>query len=245
MIIPRFFFDQNISLNSTILLPKQIVNHSIKALRMRDGEDCILFNGNGIEYHSTIKVDGKKIYAIVKTSDVNNKEIPGAITLVQAIPLNDRMNFIIEKATELGVNKLLPIHSERSMKVIKGDKLSNRLKHWRNISISASEQCGRNKILQIENPISFNQYIINRKLSDFTLICEPDSEITIHQVLRQKKTIKSVSIMIGPEGGWSNKEINEAKQNRILNINMGSRILRTETASITAVSAIINILDWY
>ncbi|AWD32262.1 Ribosomal RNA small subunit methyltransferase E [Candidatus Kinetoplastibacterium sorsogonicusi] len=246
MSIPRFFYQNTINNDSNILLPKNIILHSIQALRMKNGDPCILFNGNGIDYYCIIKIINNKIYATVKNFYQNKSELPGKIILVQAITVKNKMDLIVEKATELGVNKIIPLNSNRIIKKFNSEKSTKYVNHWKNIAISASEQCGRNQIMNIEYPISFHEFI-KKENYDLLIICEPCSNNKMKDILYKYKNTNNINIaiIIGPEGGWTESEKLIAKTHNILDVNIGPRILRTETAGIVAITSILTILNWF
>lgn len=142
------------------------------------------------------------------------------------------MDISIQKAVELGVHTIVPVMSEFSNVKLKDDRLQNKLTHWQNIIISAAEQCGRNRLTKILTPQTFCEWLAS-DVSTTRLILHPGSQQSMSAI---NDANKQLSLMIGPEGGFSDNEVNQAEEKGYVSINMGPRILRTETAVISAVS---------
>lgn len=243
MHLSRFFCDISLHKSEIIRLPDKVIRH-IKVLRLKHGDDIVLFNGFGGEYLSKLIITNKNFFADVQEYIENESELSGNITLAQAITSKNKMDFIIEKSIELGVRKIIPLQTQRCNNHINNDNLDKTLSHWRRVIISASEQCGRNSLARIDDCVHLNNYLIQPK-EEPHIICDPISKNTIFDVLDKIKDTKSLTIMIGPEGGWSEKELDLATNlNNIYSMRFGSRVLRTETAGIAIISAVSNMLRW-
>src|SRR5689334_1228990 len=139
MSAPRFYVDLPLSAPSRVLLPVRVAHHAVRVLRLRPGDALTLFNGQGGEYEGTLELEGDQAFAEIARFDAREAESPLAITLAQALPSGDKMDWIIEKAVELGVAAIQPLHSARSVLRLSGERMHNRLTHWQSIAIAASE----------------------------------------------------------------------------------------------------------
>jgi len=214
-------------------LDKAASNHLLKVLRLKHQQLFTLFNGEGGEFTASLEVSGKTAIAHIQTySDINNTSAL-KIHLLQGISKGDRMDFAIQKSVELGVSKITPVVCERTVVNLKGERQDKKLQHWCSIATSACEQSGLNILPQIENISNLSQ-LIQSDTSNFKLLLDPLSATSFHTV---KPTGNNVVILIGPEGGLSESEINLATQHGFTGVRLGPRILRTETAALTAISA--------
>jgi len=159
MPIPRFFVDLPLAAHSRIALPEAAAHHAVRVLRLRNGAPLCLFNGQGGEYAGVLHVDGRAAAVELGAFDPREAELGGAITLVQGLPSGDKMDWILEKAVELGVHTIVPIAARRSVLQLSGARQDKRLTHWRRIALSASEQCGRNRLLQVAEPVTLEQWL--------------------------------------------------------------------------------------
>ncbi|AGF48148.1 ribosomal RNA small subunit methyltransferase E [Candidatus Kinetoplastibacterium oncopeltii TCC290E] len=243
MHLSRFFCDISLNIGGIIQLPCDVARH-IKVLRLKHDEDILLFNGLGGEYLSKLIIKNKNFFADIRKYIENDVELSGNITLVQAITSKNKMDVIIEKAIELGVKRIIPIQTQRGNNHITNDNVEKSLSHWRRVIISASEQCGRSLLAKIDECVHLNNYLMQPK-EEPHIMCDPLSNDNIFDVLGKIKNEKSLTIMIGPEGGWSEKELNmAANSNSIYPMKFGARILRTETAAIAIISAIASMKCW-
>ncbi|WBF65666.1 MAG: 16S rRNA (uracil(1498)-N(3))-methyltransferase [Candidatus Kinetoplastibacterium crithidii] len=242
---PRFFLENYLSSNIEVLLPKEITHYAKQVLRLQNNDNIILFNGKNGEYNATITFAKGSAYAKILSFNSKEIELQGSITLIQSLTTNNKMDLIIEKAVELGVQKIIPLKTNRSIVQLTNEKLQNKIMHWKKIIESASSQCGRNQLMTIENPISLDQYL--EKISNqIHLFCHLSNSQTLTEVLKKQIDIKKLSIMIGPEGGWTDQECVQVKKiHDIKFVNFGNRILRTETAGITITAAVISLMNWY
>lgn len=206
-----------------------------RVLRLKKGDLFHAFNGEGGEYICEIThVDKKSLqFEILRFLNID-KESPLEITLLQAISKGDRMTYAIQKAVELGVAKIYPVitaHCEISLKSVQAEK---KLNHWQTIANSACEQCGRNRIVSIK-PITSLKKVLPALESEYKLLLDTQSNTSISKITKQPK---SVSLLIGPEGGLHAEEIKQAITYDFQTIHMGPRILRTETATAAALTSI-------
>lgn len=229
----RIYQDTKLASGSSVSLDKLASNHLLRVLRLRQGEQFILFNGDGCEYPSKLEIAGKTAIAQISEARQTARESALQLHLYQGISKGERMDFAIQKAIELGVSEITPLFCERTVVSLKGDRLTKKQQHWQAIAISACEQSGRNRIPAIHPAQTFSQALAADKTS-LKLMLEPTAG---QQLSSLQPEDKALSIYIGPEGGFSENEIILAQQNDLRGINLGPRILRTETAALAAVTA--------
>jgi len=196
----------------------------------------VLFNGDGFNYSCTL-TDIKKnsVTAIVNSATEVHNESPLNITLVQAISSGDRMDFTIQKAVELGVKNIQPISSKRSVVKLSAERAEKRTEHWQNIAISACEQSGRAYVPNVLAPTSLEQWLSKNPSANSTrILLNPIGAIRLTEI---PKPTDEIQLLIGAEGGLSQEEIDLATSYHFQSIVLGPRILRTETAALTAIAA--------
>ncbi len=233
MRIPRLFIDMPLYNGETILLPRDKAHHISNVLRMRAGDSIKIFNNLGFEYEARIIDITKKTAQIevLKSIQIDN-ESPLKITLCLAIARGQHMDFSIQKAVELGVYNIVPVISEFSNVKLEDSRVQNKLTHWQNIIISAAEQCGRNRLAQLQKPLSLMEWL-ELDTSMKRLILHPAGQQSLSDIGVQDNEL---SLVIGPEGGFSDHEVKLSAEKGCIPISMGPRILRTETAVVAAVS---------
>ena len=232
MRIPRIYTEQTLAKGSALELEPGPSLHVARAMRMRAGDSLTLFNGRGGEYTATINTVGKKTVSIDIGDYLDPEtESPLAIHLGFALSRGDRMDWVIQKATELGVQSLRPLLTERTEVKLKGERADKKNLHWQQIAIAACEQCGRNKIPEIK-PI--------QSLSDWIESAEADRKFVLHhRALAQEggsESPASIVLLTGPEGGLSQGEISLAENAGYQALRLGPRVMRTETAPLAAMA---------
>lgn len=236
-VLHKIFVTQKIS-GTEIIIANEEFKH-IKALRLNLHDKIVICNGKQKDYFCEIKTinDNNAVLSINYVQDAQTEPIK-KIILFQALPKSDKFELVIQKATELGVNNIFPVITDNCD--IKKNPSDNKILRWKKIAKSAAEQSGRGIIPEISNIINFEQAIISSKNFDLNLIAHEKSDISIKKFLDHDfKNKYSIGIFIGPEGGFSKQEVLLAQKNNIHPISLGKRILRTETASIFILSAII------
>lgn len=230
--MPRFFIEADLAENTSVELTETVFHHWVKVLRAQVGEQAILFNGQGGEYQAEL-IEVAKKSAVVQISDFNPNNRTSAIRtlLGQVMSKGDRMDYAIQKAVELGVSQIQLLTSERCEMRLKYDRDQKKLDHWQAIAIAACEQCGMNLVPQILAPLSLNEWI-KTELPQSKFVLAPEKEQT--DVL--KDISPDIALLIGPEGGLNEAEIDQANQYGFKNWCIGDRILRTETAPVVALS---------
>lgn len=245
----RFFVDKNQIADKRIYITGDDYNHIRNVLRMREGEEIsVMAHGDDSEYRCEIAgftdeaVECNLLF--VKASDV---ELPCKITLYQALPKSDKMELIIQKAVELGVYDIVPVATKRAVVKLEGAKEDKKLARWNSISEAAAKQSKRAVIPQVRPVAGFKDAISdcadkNIKLIPYEL-SDPDSMSKTREILNGIKAGDSVAVFIGPEGGFTEEEIEEAMSAGVMPITLGHRILRTETAGFTVLSWLVLMLD--
>lgn len=241
---PRFYCPTELAANSTIALPNEVAHHAVRVLRLKPGTPICLFNGTGGHYDATLHSEGKAAYAHIGTFHNPPRELQGNITLVQGMASGDKMDWIIEKAVELGVNRVVPITAQRSVLQLGGERLTKRMAHWQRVICSASEQCGRNLLMQLDSPVSLQAYLktLTTQTDCLPLFCHPDAEQTLAQALHSRP--QSITLLVGPEGGWSDEEQGLVSGTTLQAVRFGPRVLRTETAGLALTAACTALLGW-
>ena len=234
MRIPRIFHSNAINLNTEFSLDDDAANHIGRVLRMPVGAELSLFNGDGYNYPASISSSDKKRVNVIATAQLENPvESALKIHLGQGISRGDRMDFAIQKAVELGVTDITPLFTERCGVKLDGERLAKRNEQWQKIAISACEQSGRSIVPRVHPAISLTQWLAQDT---------KELKLTLHP--RAKDTIKTLTpnlnirLIIGPEGGFSDQEITQTAAAGFTGIQLGPRVLRTETAALTAISAL-------
>lgn len=240
---PRFFCSFKLTEHQNIALPESLTHHAVRVLRLKNNSQITLFDGTGGEYPAHLQIDGKHASAQLGAHDPIERELPGRITLVQGLASGDKMDWIIEKAVELGVHTIVPISARRSVLQLSGARLEKRLEHWRKIIQAACEQCGRNRQPSLEAPQTLAECMQSSHRTGMTLLCHPEANQELAQVLRDQKN-ESLVLMVGPEGGWAPEELEIALAGGATRIMFGTRVLRTETAGLALVAATSALLGW-
>lgn len=230
---PRIYTPQALSTHDAIALDDEAAHHVARVLRMQSGESLRLFNGDGCEYLATIaSADKKSVHVTIASVNAIDNESSLKIHLGIAISKGERMDWIIQKATELGVTEITPLLSERVEVRLQGEREEKKLTHWQSIAISACEQCTRNRIPAIHAPLSLAAWL-DAIQSDAKFVLHHRSEIALESHTEKPA---SVALLIGPEGGLSETEIALAEKKDFAPLRLGPRVLRTETAPLAALS---------
>ncbi|MFC4273580.1 16S rRNA (uracil(1498)-N(3))-methyltransferase [Achromobacter aloeverae] len=243
MPMPRFFVDLPLAANSRITLPEAAAHHAVRVLRLRHGESLSLFNGHGGEYPGVLHVEGRAAAVELGAFDPREAELAGAITLVQGLPAGDKMDWIVEKAVELGVSAIVPVAARRSVLQLSGARQDKRVAHWRRIAVSASEQCGRNRLLRVAEPVTLEQWL-TQPAAGLRVLCHPEDGQPYADALHAADGLRALELLVGPEGGWDDQELAAARRAGARAVTFGPRVLRTETAGLALTAAAAAVLDW-
>ena len=234
MRLTRVFVDAALQPGSVVELPAETASHLARVLRARGGEELVLFSGDGREFAGVIdEVRGSRVRAAVGVAREVSRESPCAVTLVQCVPRGDRMDFIVQKATELGVSLIVPVLSQRSVVRLDGRQAESKAAHWRGVAVSACEQCGRNQVPGIDAPVGLVDYLGSAPEGGVRLVLEPQAGTDAPNDL--PGVPGSVEIAVGPEGGFAPQELDAFRVAGFLQVRLGPRVLRTETAAIAAL----------
>jgi 16S rRNA (uracil1498-N3)-methyltransferase len=247
MVLPRFYCPGPISIGEIIELPGGAAHHASRVLRLQQGARLILFNGNGGEFQGILEWIGKNGAAVlVKEYLGAERESPLAITLAQAACASEKMDWIVQKGVELGINKFQILTTKLSMVKLSGERAERRARHWQQIAISACEQCGRNHIPQVLpiTPLSgwYGAQMSAREnsagdtTSGLSFMLLPHASKRLHD-FSGASPISSVTLLVGPEGGFTPDEEAAAMVAGFIPLSLGARILRAETAGLAAASA--------
>ncbi len=234
MRIPRLYAPEADKCGDIITITGQTAQHVTQVLRLRPGATIRLFNGNGSEWEAVL-LEGMrsgirlKIGNLVEALD----EASLSTTLAQGIARNDRMDFILQKSVELGVSKIQPLWMQRCQTRLRGERMEKRLKHWQGVIISACEQCGRSTLPELRPPEDYPTWINKQGDASIRLMLQPDSRQTLHDLLPPDGDI---IILVGPEGGLNPEEQRLASLAGFTGIRLGQRVLRTETAALSALA---------
>jgi 16S rRNA (uracil1498-N3)-methyltransferase len=237
MRVTRIFVEQKLQSGKGTGLPEQSGLHLTRVLRLDAGAPVTLFDGTGGEFAATLERDGKKVWARVGAFDPVERESPLDITLLQGIARGERMDLIVQKATELGVARIVPVFAERS--VVKADarQRERKLGHWQAIAVSACEQCGRNRVPEVSEPRGLGDAIAALPESSARCLLAADGSEALAAFAARTRG-QSLVLLIGPEGGIADNEKQFAFANGFLACRLGPRILRTETAGLAALASL-------
>lgn len=232
--MPRFYVPQALAVGALVDLPEPVVRH-LQVLRLAPGALITLFNGTGGEYGAALKDLGKK-HAVASVVDFTPREteLDYRITLAQALPEAAKMDWIIEKAVELGVSAVQPLAAQRCVVRLSAERASRKIAHWEGIIVAASEQCGRNRLTALGEPSDFSTWIA-RDPGSTRILLTPRSDLSL-SAWAAGAAPQAVTLIVGPEGGLSDREEELARARGALALSMGPRILRTETAALAAVA---------
>lgn len=252
----RFYCSTPITAHSRYTLPDDVAHHASRALRLRAGDTIVLFDGRGGEYAATLVFDGSRALADVGDHVSREAELPGDIVLVQGLPGGDKMDWIIEKAVELGVRRIVPVAAQRSIVQLSGARLEKRQVHWQRVAISACEQCGRNRLPDVAPVTSLRDWLA-APFEGARVLCQPDAGTSLmalvaHDAKAAPDATEPVSgsappplaLLVGPEGGWSAEEAALVQRAGVTPVRFGDRVLRTETAGIAMLAAISARRGW-
>lgn len=233
----RLFSPAPLSANTDVTLTGDQARYIGRVLRLKPGDGFTIFDGTGGEYLATVATVGKtQVQISIGTLDKRNAESPLAIHLLQGISRGERMDFVVQKATELGVRRITPVLTEFSVVKLDLKRAKKRAQHWSNIVISACEQCGRNILPVIDAPQPLrNWFGDNLASADPRILLRPDANAPLGSISKPQGV---VTLLVGPEGGFSDAEYEQAEIAGFKAAGFGPRILRTETAAIAAIAVL-------
>ena len=237
MSAPRFYCPPPLPLNTNYELPPEAAHHASRVLRLRVGDAVQIFDGMGNALDATINsIQGKHVMLGNLQTVMGQQELALQIVLAQAMCSSDKMDWVVQKATELGAAELVPVQTQRSVARLAGARAEKRTEHWRNVTVSACEQCGRNSLPQLNTTQDLAVWLNEmRHAPGSKFILLPGGASNLQS---QPKPQGRVTLLIGPEGGFTPDEANVAQQAGFVPILLGPRVLRTETAAIAGIAAL-------
>lgn len=228
----RFYIETELNIGNTIELTESVFHHWVRVLRAKVQEQAIFFNGNGGEYRVTLtEINKKNAFVSVDHFEEIDRTAPFKVILGQVMSKGDRMDYAIQKATELGVTTIQLLTSDRCEMRLKYDRDQKKLDHWQSVAVAACEQCGMNIVPKVLAPISIEEWIqTDLPISRFVMAPNKDQKNVLLDAQPE------LALLIGPEGGLSESEIGLSNQHGFVNWCIGDRVLRTETAPVVALS---------
>ncbi|MDX1594776.1 MAG: 16S rRNA (uracil(1498)-N(3))-methyltransferase [Gammaproteobacteria bacterium] len=233
MRIPRIHHPGPLRTGTEVELPQVAARHVARVLRLGPDAPLVLFDGAGGEYAASLAEVGKRrVTARVGTFSAREVELPFGISLAQAVSRGDRMDLTLQKAVELGVRRITPLVTERAAPLPAGERRERRLAHWRGVVVSACEQCGRNRVPGVDPPAAFEAWL-DEPASGQRLVLDPEAGMPLHRVASE---VGPVTLLVGPEGGFTEAELDAAYRAGFVGVRLGPRVLRTETAALVALA---------
>lgn len=233
----RFYVEPGSVRGDSIVVTGDEAHHIIDVMRLKVGDDVVAFDGLGREYSAIIEVIGKKDLTLRIKARHEGKAMGGlSITLIQAIPKSDRMDYIVEKSTELGTRVIAPVFTDRTIAKWDSKKTAARLDRWKNIAMAASKQCGRSDIPDVREASIFDSALAIAADTDIKLIAAlSDRAKPLKEVLAGRRA-KSAAIAIGPEGDFTAREVRTAEDAGFIPVSLGQLVLRSDTAGLAVIS---------
>ncbi|CNR78219.1 TPA: 16S rRNA (uracil(1498)-N(3))-methyltransferase [Neisseria meningitidis] len=232
--MPRFHLPENLSVGQTVNLPDNIVRH-LNVLRIRPNENITLFDGKGKAHAARLTIlEKRRAEAEILREETADTESPLNITLIQSISSGDRMDFTLQKSVELGITAIQPVISERCIVRLDGERAAKRLARWQEIVISACEQSGRNTVPPVLPIIGYREALDKMPSESTKLIMSINRARKLGDI---RQPSGAIVFMVGPEGGWTEQEEQQAFEAGFQAVTLGKRILRTETAPLAALAA--------
>jgi len=231
---PRFYVDSPLRAGSVCTLSEDAAHHAVHVLRLREGEEVTLFNGRGGEFAARIaSIQRLRIAIDVLQLRAIERESPLRVTLVQGVSAGEKMDSTVRKAVELGVAEVQPVLAARSVARPKGERAENRRAHWQKVVIAACEQCGRNRIPEVQPLIGLSDYRPSGEA--MKILLSPRAELRLSELV---KTNTAFIVAAGPEAGFTAEEEAVLASAGFVPASLGQRVLRTETAAMAALAAL-------
>ncbi|QQQ02564.1 16S rRNA (uracil(1498)-N(3))-methyltransferase [Lysobacter enzymogenes] len=237
MRLTRVHVETDLAPGREVALPEGPATHLARVLRHEVGDACVLFNGDGRDYHGRISAIGKReVRVAIDSAHEIARESPLRLVLLQGVARGEKMDLILQKATELGASAFHPLWSQRSEVKLDAARADKRLAHWRSVVASACEQSGRAAVPEVAAPLALAAALTALAPGGLRLILDPDGELAFSTL--QVDTTAPVLLAIGPEGGWSPLDREQLRAAGFQGLRLGPRILRTETAGLAAIAAL-------
>ncbi len=236
MRVPRLYLSAPLTVGATVALDDNAFNHAVKVLRLRPGAALVLFDGEGGAFAATLAEVGKRdAWARVDEALPSDAERPLRVVLAQGVSRGDKMDYTLQKAVELGVAAVQPLVTERGGVDLTGERRARKIRHWRGIIIGACEQCGRNRLPELREPLPLLEWLRRPVEPGLPLLLDPMAERGLRGL---EPSGRAVTLLIGAEGGLSPAEIAQARAAGFVGVRLGPRVLRTETAGVAALAAV-------
>ncbi|MGV3498671.1 MAG: 16S rRNA (uracil(1498)-N(3))-methyltransferase [Hydrogenophaga sp.] len=233
--MPRFFCDATLSPGAELALPPGAARH-VQVLRLQPGEGITLFNGQGGQWQATVLRMGRSDVVVrVTAHDAVEREAARAVTLAIGMPANERMDWLVEKATELGVMRIVPLHTQHGVLRLAGERAQKKQAHWRAVAQAACEQCGRNRLPAVE-PVQDLAAFLPQAVGERAVLSLAEGSVPAREAFAGGAPI---TVLIGPEGGLSAGEDAQARAAGFAPVTLGARVLRAETAALAALTLAI------
>jgi 16S rRNA (uracil1498-N3)-methyltransferase len=237
MRLTRVYVEAPVAAGKRVVVEGSAANHITRVLRLRSGDALTVFDGSGGEFGARIEEFRKEAVVVsVEEHRTLDRESPLPLTLAQGISRGERMDWIIQKATELGASRIVPVLTKRSVVRLDEKQAERKLQHWRAIAVAACEQCGRNRIPELTAPVDFFELLPAHESGSTRILLSPGGDLRIEDL---KGGIGAgITVLIGPEGGLEDTEQEAAIAAGFKAVRLGPRVLRTETAAIAALTII-------
>ena len=239
MSVPRFHVDADIGVGDVgreVALPDAAAHHALRVLRLATGDALTLFTGGGGEFTATlVRADKRDAWVRLDAFSAVEREPALSVTLVQGIPANDAMDFVVRRAVELGVAAVQPVIAARGARFPSDERGRKRLAHWRQIAVSACEQCGRNRVPPVHEAVVLDAWLAARPTGRAGIVLDPDAASAFASL---QPPADALDLLVGSEGGLVPEEVGRASRAGLQGARLGPRILRADTASLAALSAI-------
>jgi 16S rRNA (uracil1498-N3)-methyltransferase len=237
MSAPRFYCSPPLAFGDTLDLPPEAAHHANRVLRLRVNDPVQVFDGEGNALDAVIsEISGKRVILCKLRPCPAEPQPLLRIVLAQAMCGSEKMDWVVQKATELGVAEIQPVQTQRSVAKLSSERAEKRTEHWRSVIIAACEQCGRNTLPQAHAPQELSAWLAQmRDMPGAKFILHPEGASTLHH---QSRPQGCVTLLIGPEGGFDANEVLMAQQAGFISILLGPRVLRTETAALAGITTL-------
>jgi len=237
--LSRFYSPVALQAGRTVAMPPEVAHHALRVLRLRLGDELVVFDGLGGEYPGKVVETAPRLRLALADWHEAEREAPLAMTLAQALPTGDKMDWVVQKAVELGVESIQPLQSKRCVVRLAGERAEKRRAHWQQVAVAACEQSGRNRLPTIAPVLDLPHYLSQQPGENETrLLLSPQAGGNLSASLRPAG---GVTLLVGPEGGFDADEEATAHAVGFRAVRLGPRVLRTETAGLAAMAAILSL----
>jgi len=235
--LPRFHVATRIvpsGVGEPYVLPESVAHHATRVLRLSAGDRIVLFDGSGGEHRARLAlVDKRSVSVVLEAFDPVEREPPLAVTLAQAVLAGDAMDHAVRRSVELGAAAIVPVVAARSQRL--GDREARRQQHWQSIVIAACEQCGRNRVPRVAPPVAVGEFIAQQPDTAAVALAAPGAPVSLAAMCARSPPR---ALLIGPEGGFTDDEVAQARERGVSIVHLGARVLRADTAALAGLATI-------